>query len=469
MPRNLINQKCWHRRVSACAVGMCFRHVPCVQGRFASTPCFIVFPRGLSMRFKVLVDRISKPAALLEDKSHSTCDTTILQLAMPPRHGILLHMIYKELNFTGLNSWQECDLPRCLHSFCLLKLWRIWPRLSARKSLNSHSWQFSGVRLAFHQHEQSLQGQPRREFQTNDTKLDMHGGVAQQSQGGAIGHCSFSTENFPGVWRRLRKASRRAHTHTQMIYCDLSPLAIHSPCRQDINFDKFKPVMLAALRSLNLAIKFDVWHILAFSLVQPIDDAPGIYLRSCKELWFEWIDLFFPSQYFSSAWRCLFILERSTKVGYHESSLYKCGFYIYIYTHYFRGMFATVPQKLCEGMKERRMWTFEGMARWVKCKPTEQESVLMILMPPGPQGYHEVIDANLADRDWLGPDFIKHCCLTSATKENVEFVLFFQKYGCFMLFPGELGLINHHAYKHMRTQSHTYLLYIIILINIYIY
>ena len=214
MPRNLINQKCWHRRVSACAVGMCFRHVPCVQGRFASTPCFIVFPRGLSMRFKVLVDRISKPAALLEDKSHSTCDTTILQLAMPPRHGILLHMIYKELNFTGLNSWQECDLPRCLHSFRLLKLWRIWPRLSARKSLNSHSWQFSGVRLAFHQHEQSLQGQPRREFQTNDTKLDMHGGVAQQSQGGAIGHCSFSTENFLGVWRRLRKASRRAHTHT---------------------------------------------------------------------------------------------------------------------------------------------------------------------------------------------------------------------------------------------------------------
>ena len=100
---------------------------------------------------------------------------------------------------------------------------------------------------------------------------------------------------------------------------------------QAINFDKFKPVMLAALRSLNLAIKFDVWHILAFSLVQPIDDAPGIYLRSCKELWFEWIDLFFPSQYFSSAWRCLFILERSTKVGYHESSLYKCVFYIYIY------------------------------------------------------------------------------------------------------------------------------------------
>ena len=79
----------------------------------------------------------------------------------------------------------------------------------------------------------------------------------------------------------------------------------------------------------------------------------------------------------------------------------------------------------------------------------------MILMPPGPQGYHEVTDANLADRDWLGPDFIKHCCLTSATKENVEFVFFFQKYGCFMLFPGKLGLINHHAYKHMHTQSHT--------------
>lgn len=185
---------------------MCFRHVPCVQDRFASTPCFIVFPRGLSMRFKVLVDRISKPAALLEDKSHSTCDTTILQLAMPPRHGILLHMIYKELNFTGLNSWQECDLPCCLHSFCLLKLWRIWPRLSARKSLNSHSRQFSGVRLAFHQHEQSLQGQ----FQTNDTKLDMHGVVAQQSQGGAF---FFNWKLFRGVKEVEKGVPAGTHTH----------------------------------------------------------------------------------------------------------------------------------------------------------------------------------------------------------------------------------------------------------------